>query len=85
MRSTNIGDAVIIITGIFSPKSRTIYYDAAVKGEIKVEPGKNRSIELTFKVGKIGKLIELIHVQCNARNAGKKGIYKIVATGKVRS
>jgi len=80
---SNTGNAPLTITKIYSKRSDTIYYDAAEKGEIKIAAGKSRKIEIAIKPQKAGRLIELIQLKCNARNAGAKGIYQILAIAKV--
>ncbi len=80
---TNTGTAPLIITKIYSKRSNTIYYDAAEKGKIKIAAGKSRKIEIAVKPQKAGRLMDVIQLKCNARNAGTKGIYKILATAKV--
>jgi hypothetical protein len=80
---TNTGNAQLIITKIYSERTDAVYYDEAVKGEIQIAAGKSRKIEIAIKPQKKGRLIDVIQVKCNARNAGTKGIYKILATAKV--
>jgi len=80
---SNTGNAPLTITRIYSKRGDTIYYDAAEKGEIKIAAGKSRKIEIAIKPQKAGRLIDVIQLKCNARNAGAKGIYKILATAKV--
>jgi hypothetical protein len=80
---TNTGNAQLIITKIYSERTNAVYYDAAEKGEIKIAAGKSRKIEITIKPEKKGRLIDVIQLKCNARNAGTKGIYKILATAEV--
>ena len=77
---TNTGTAPLSITNIFSKRSRTLYYDAAEKGEIRIAAGKSREIEIAIEPQEKGRFIEVIQVKCNARNAGIKGIYQILAT-----
>lgn len=83
LKVANTGTAPLTITRIFSTRSNTLYYDAAEKGTIKVAAGKSRTVELAIKPKKAGRLIEVIQLKCDARNAGTKGIYKIIATGSV--
>jgi len=80
---SNTGNAPLTITRIYSKRHDTIYYDAAEKGEITIAAGKSRKIEIAIKPQKARRLIDVIQVKCNARNAGAKGIYKILATAKV--
>jgi len=80
---TNAGKAPLVITTINSERTDAVYYDAAVKGEIEIAAGESRTIEIEIKPQKKGRLIDVIQVKCNARNAGTKGIYKILATAKV--
>ena len=80
---SNTGTAPLTITKIYSKKNNTLYYDADEKGEIEIAEGKSRKIEIAIKPQKAGRLIDVIQVKCNARNAGAKGIYKILATATV--
>jgi hypothetical protein len=80
---TNTGTAPLTITGISSKQSKTLYYDAAEKGEIKIAAGKSRKIEIAIEPQEKGRLIEVIQVKCNARNAGREGIYQILAIATV--
>jgi hypothetical protein len=80
---SNTGNAPLTITKIYSKRRDTIYYDAAEKGKIKIAAGKSRKIEITIKPQEAGRLIDVIQIKCNARNAGTKGIYQILATAKV--
>ena len=80
---SNTGTASLNITKIFSKKSNALYYDADEKGEIQIAAGKSRTIEIVIKPPKKGRFIEVIQVKCNARNAGTKGLYQILATATV--
>jgi hypothetical protein len=80
---TNTGTAPLTITNISSKQSKTLYYDAAEKGEIEIAAGKSRKIEIAIEPPKKGRFIEVIQVKCNARNAGLEGIYQILATATV--
>jgi hypothetical protein len=80
---SNTGNAPLTITKIYSKRSDTIYYDAAKKGKIQIAAGKSRKIEITIKPQEAGRLIDVIQIKCNARNAGTKGIYQILAIAKV--
>ena len=80
---TNTGTAPLTITNIFSKRSKTVYYDAAEKGEIRIAAGKSRKIEIAIEPQEKGRFIEVIQVKCNARNAGIEGIYQILATATV--
>lgn len=80
---TNTGTAPLTISNISSKKSKTLYYDAAEKGEITIAAGKSRDIEIAIEPQEKGRFIEVIQVECNARNAGIKGIYQILATATV--
>jgi hypothetical protein len=83
LKVANTGTAPLTITRIFSTRSNTLYYDAAEKGPIKIAAGKSRAVEIAIKPKKPGRLIEVIQLKCDARNAGTKGIYQIIATGSV--
>lgn len=83
LKAANTGTAPLTITRIFSTRSNTVYYDASEKGPIKIDAGKSRVIKIAVKPGKAGRFIEVIQIACNARNAGTKRIYQIIATGKV--
>jgi hypothetical protein len=80
---SNTGTASLNITKIYSKKSSVLYYDAEEKGEIQIAAGKSRRIEIVIKPQKAGRFIEVIQVKCNARNAGTKGLYQILATATV--
>ena len=80
---TNTGNAQLIITKIFSERTNAVYYDGIEKGEIEIAAGESREIEIAIKPQKIGRLLDVILLKCNARNAGTKGVYKILATAEV--
>ena len=80
---SNTGDAPLTITKIYSKRSDTIYYDAAEKAAIEIAAGKSKRIEIAVTPRKAGRFIEVIQLKCNARNAGAKGIYQILATATV--
>jgi len=80
---TNTGNAHLIITKIYSERTNAVYYDGVEKGEIKISPGESREIEIAIKPQKMGRLLDVILLKCNARNAGTKGVYKILATAEV--
>jgi len=83
LKVANTGTAPLTITRIFSTRSNTVYYDASEKGPIEIDAGKTGEIEIAVKPVKVGRFIEVIQLKCNARNAGTKGIYKIIASGSV--
>jgi len=78
---TNTGTAPLIITNIYSERSNTLFYDAAKKGNIKIAAGKSKKIELAIKPKKAGRLMDVIQVKCNARNAGTKGLLHLHRAG----
>ena len=80
---TNTGNAPLTITRIYSKRSNTTHFDAEKKGEIKIGAGKSKKIEINIKPQKTGRFLDVIQFDCNARNAGQKGVYKILATAKV--
>jgi hypothetical protein len=80
---TNTGNAQLIISKIYSERTNAVYYDGLEKGEIKIAAGESREIEIAIKPQKMGRLIDVIQLKCNARNAGMKGVYKILATAEV--
>jgi len=81
---TNTGTAPLTITRIFSSRSNTLYYDAAEKEEIRIGIGKSKEVEVAVRPKKTGRLIEVIQLKCDARNADAKGIYQILVSGKVK-
>lgn len=79
----NTGNAPLIITRIYSERVNAVYYDSAERGEIRIAAGKSRRIEIAIRPQRKGRFIDVIQLKCNARNAGAKGIYQILATARV--
>jgi hypothetical protein len=76
---TNEGSLPLVITGIHSKDGKTAYYDCAKDGNITIEPGKSKTIELQLK-GKSEETAdrEMIIIDSNAANAGKTGLFLMI-------
>jgi hypothetical protein len=76
---TNEGSLPLIITGIHSKDGKTVYYDGVKGGNITIEPGQSKTIELQLK-GKSEETAdrEMIIIDSNAANAGKTGLFLMI-------
>jgi hypothetical protein len=76
---TNEGSLPLVITAIHSKDGKTVYYDGAKDGNITLEPGKSKTIELQLK-GKSDETAdrELILIDSNAANVGNTGIFLMI-------
>jgi hypothetical protein len=71
---TNEGSLPLEIRKIHGKETPVVYYDAGKDGEMRIEPGKTRKLEITITPGKKGdKVQELIVIDSNAKNATKGG------------
>ena len=80
---TNEGSLALVITGIHSKDGKTAYYDAAKDGNITIEPGQSKTVELQLK-GKSEATAdrEMIIIDSNAVNAGKTGLFLMIQYAK---
>jgi hypothetical protein len=76
---TNEGNLPLVVSGIQSKDGKTVYYDGAKSGNITVEPGQTKNIDLQL-TGNSGdkEEREFILIRSNARNAGETGIFILV-------
>ena len=79
----NVGTAPLTIRRIYSKKSHTVLFDEKRNGPLVIPPGKGHPFGLEIRAEKPGRLIDLIFIQCDARNSSEKG-YKVVATAEVK-
>jgi hypothetical protein len=71
---TNEGSLSLEIRKIYEKGTSVIYFDGGKDGEMQIEPGKTRKLEITLRPGKSGdKVQELIIIDSNAKNATKGG------------
>jgi hypothetical protein len=79
---TNEGALPLIITGIRSRDGKTVYFDGAKDGDITIESGQTKTMEIQVESGKGEKPErEYIFIKSNARNAGEAGFILIVQYG----
>jgi hypothetical protein len=70
----NTGTAPLVIKRIYSKESGIVYFEGAKAGDIVIEPGKTRRLELEIKAHKAeGQSRESIVIESNAKNATKTG------------
>jgi hypothetical protein len=76
---TNEGLLPLVITGIHSKDGKTVYYNGAKDGNITIEPGQSKTVELQLK-GKSEETAdrELILIDSNAANAGTTGLFLMI-------
>ena len=76
---TNEGSLPLVITGMHSKDGKTVYYDGAKDGNITIEPGQTKTVELQLK-GKSEEMAdrELILIDSNAINAGNTGLFLMI-------
>jgi hypothetical protein len=69
----------LVITGIHEEHDKTVYYDGKKNGDITIEPGQTKTIDLQLK-GKSeeGAEREMIIIDSNASNAGKNGLFLMI-------
>jgi hypothetical protein len=79
---TNEGSLPLVITDIRSKDGTTTYYDGSKAGNMTIEPGQTKTIELQLP-GNSGEKEEreLILIRSNARNAGESGLFIMVQYG----
>ena len=79
---TNSGSLPLVIVRIHSRDGDTVYFDGAREGNVAVEPGQTKTIELQLRADKGEKQSqEFILIDSNAKNAGKAGYFLIVQYG----
>jgi uncharacterized membrane protein len=76
---TNFGALPLTVIKIYSRGSGNIYFDGAEQGNIVIEPGTTRKIELAIKADREpGHYQEFILIESNAKNSSKRGYMIIV-------
>ena len=73
----------MIMVDIFIEYICQVYTHHGIKANTDLKAGKSRKIEIAIEPQEKGRLIEVIQVKCNARNAGREGIYQILAIATV--
>ena len=75
----NEGTLPLVIRSMRSKDGGNVYYDGEKSGEITVEPGNERDVELQLK-GKqdVGSDRELILIDSNAVNTGSSGLFLMI-------
>ena len=78
----NEGVLPLTISRMVSKDGKTVYFDGAKEGNIAIEPGQTREMEIQLS-GKEGEAMErdYILVNSNAKNAGEAGYLLIVQYG----
>ena len=75
----NEGSLPLVIKNMRSKDGNNVYYDAARDGDITVEPGSERDVELQLKGKSYVDLDrELILIDSNAINAGSSGLFLMI-------
>jgi hypothetical protein len=74
---TNEGSIPLTIARIQSRDGSTVYFDGTKQGDIVIEPGQMKSIELKLPAKKELSQ-EYILIESNAKNVGKTGYFLIV-------
>jgi hypothetical protein len=77
----NSGALPLIIKKIFEKGGGAIYFDGTKQGDIVIEAGKTRQLEIDYKPEKSGQFTEVVLVDSNAKNAPKAG-FAFMITGK---
>jgi len=79
---TNEGSLPLVITDIQSKDGKTVYYDGSKAGNMTIEPGQAKTIELQLP-GNSGEKEEreLILIHSNAKNAGEAGLFIMIQYG----
>lgn len=76
---TNVGALPLTVSKIYSRGTGNIYFNGAEKGNIVIEPGTTRRIDLAIIVDKEpGHYQEFIVIESNAKNSTKRGYMIIV-------
>jgi len=75
----NEGSLPLVITSMRSKDGKNVYYDGAKDGDITIDPGQSKDVELQLK-GKdaVSGDRELILVDSNAINAGQTGLFLMI-------
>jgi hypothetical protein len=78
----NEGSLPLVIKNMRSKDGKNIYFDGEKDGDITIEPGKERDVELQL-IGRaeVGANRELILVDSNAINAGSTGLFLMIQYG----
>ena len=75
----NEGSLPLVIKNMRSKDGKNVYYDETKDGDITIEPGKERNVELQLKGRKdVDSNRELILVDSNAINAGDSGLFLMI-------
>lgn len=76
---TNEGTLPLEISRIALKDGPTVFYDGAVSGNIVIEPGQSKNVELNLGPEEGTERVQkLVLFECNARNAGSTGYFLIV-------
>ena len=79
----NIGALPLVIKKIVERGSGAVYYDEAKQGDIQIESGKKRQLEIEYKTAKSGSFTEVLLIESNAKNAPKGGFaFMVVGKGE---
>jgi hypothetical protein len=79
---TNPGSLPLVITRIYSKEGEPVYFDGTKEGNIVLEPGQTKKLELQLRAGEKPKQSqEFIVFDSNAKNAGKTGYFIIIEYG----
>ncbi|NLT65743.1 MAG: DUF1573 domain-containing protein [Acidobacteria bacterium] len=78
----NEGTLPLTVTGIRSKDGQTVYFDGASEGNITIEAGQTRTVEIQLK-GKEGEKAErdYVLIDSDAKNAGESGYFLIIQYG----
>jgi hypothetical protein len=79
----NGGALPLVIKKIYGKASGAMYFDGAKQGDILVEAGKTRQIEIEYKPGQSGQFTDVVLIDSNAKNAPKGGFaFMVVGKGE---
>ena len=75
----NEGTLPLEISRIALKDGPTVFFDGAASGNILIEPGQSKNVELSLEPEEGTERVQkLILIDCNARNAGSTGYFLII-------
>jgi hypothetical protein len=77
---TNGGTLPLVIRKISEKSSGAVFFDAG-QGDIRIEAGQTKKVDLDFRTGKQGQFTDVLMIDSNAKNAPKGG-FAVMVTGK---
>ncbi len=77
----NGGSLPLVVKKISTKESATVYFDGAKTGDIVVEAGQSRPLEVEIRPVKPGQFTEVLLIESNAKNSPKGG-FAVMVIGK---